>query len=99
MKRECVESFRRIEAKHRPNSLHAIPFSTGEEPPESELQREARVSPPGHLRPCWTLIFYEIQEIYLPRGSVAPEVAERVLEPIVDLVQRQLLLRGLDDGL
>lgn len=36
---------------------------------------------------------------YLPRGGVPAEVAERVLEPVVDLVQRQLLLRRLDDGL
>lgn len=37
--------------------------------------------------------------LYLPGGSVSPEVAEGVLEPVVDLVQRQLLVWGLDDGL
>lgn len=36
---------------------------------------------------------------YLPGGRIATEVAEGVLEPIVDLVERQLLLRRLDDGL
>jgi len=29
---------------------------------------------------------------HLPRGRVAPEVAERVLEPVVDLVECQLLV-------
>jgi hypothetical protein len=37
-----------------------------------------------------------VQRRYLPRGSVASEVAECVLEPVVDLVQRQLVIRGLD---
>ena len=36
---------------------------------------------------------------YLPSGRVVAEVAEGVLEPGVDLVQRQLLLGRLDDGL
>ena len=36
---------------------------------------------------------------YLPRGSVAAEVGERALEPAVDLVQSQLLVRGLDNSL
>lgn len=29
---------------------------------------------------------------YLPGGSITPEVAERGLEPVVDLVQCQLLV-------
>ena len=36
---------------------------------------------------------------YLPGGRVVTEVAESVLEPGVDLVERQLLLRRFDDGL
>ena len=36
---------------------------------------------------------------YLPGGGVPSEVGERALEPAVDLVQRQLFVRGLYDGL
>ena len=37
--------------------------------------------------------------LYLPSSCVSPEVSEGALEPVVDLVQRQLLVRRFDDGL
>ncbi len=37
--------------------------------------------------------------IYFPGGRVVLEVSKGVLEPIVDLVQRQLLVLGVHDGL
>ncbi len=40
-----------------------------------------------------------ISNDYLPGSRVAPEVGEGALEPRVDLVQRQLSIWRLDDGL
>ena len=37
--------------------------------------------------------------VYLPCGLVFPEEGERAHEPLVDLIQRQLLVRRLNDTL
>lgn len=44
-------------------------------------------------------LFTLIMKLYLPRGSVPPEVAEGVLEPVVNFVESQLLVRRFDDWL
>ncbi len=36
---------------------------------------------------------------HLPRGCVMPEVSERVLKPVVDVVEAELPLPGVHDGL
>ncbi len=36
---------------------------------------------------------------YLPRSRVSSKITKRILEPVVNFVQRQLLVRRLDNGL